>query len=154
MVPTFLRFKWSLLLFVPFLLHAISSLGDIFIIINFNNLKTERLKLDLYLYLDTATRYHWCHFWRNWRGCRTSYKAERWKWGKNRRLGQSFLTHLWYVYVNSTWGEGECNTGQSKSSSQPLLRSGFHYKPLFIKTQTKNFYTKYRNFFTATNNPS
>lgn len=58
-VPTFLRFKWSLLLFVPFPLHAISSLGDIFfIIIILNHLKTERLKLDLSsiqtLLLDTT----------------------------------------------------------------------------------------------------
>lgn len=156
-VPTFLRFKWSLLLFVPFPLHAISSLGDtFFIIINFDNLKTERLKLDLYFYSDTATRYHWCHFWKNWRDCRTSYKVEGWKWVKNSRLGQSFLTHLWYVYVNSTWGEGECNAGQSKSSLQQRLWSGFHYKPLFIKMQTKNFHTKYssRNFFITINNTS
>lgn len=154
MAPTFLRFKWSLLLFAPFPLCAISSLESIFIIINFNHLKTDRLKPDFYFYLDTATRYHWCLFWRNWRCCTTSCKVERWKWVKNSRLGQSFLTHLWYVYVSSTWGEEECNTGQSKSSSQPCLWSGFHYKPLFIKMQTKNFYTKYRNFFTAINNPS
>lgn len=100
-------FRWRLCLWFGdsnglfyYLLHSLFMQfphykTSFFIIISFNHLKTERLKLDLYFYSDTAARYHCCHLWRNWRDCRTSYKLERWKWVKNSRLGQSFLTHLW-----------------------------------------------------------
>lgn len=77
--------------------YLLYSLEDIFL---YHHLKTD-LKLDLYFYSDTATRYHRCHFWRKWRDCRTSHKIKQ-RQQVRPKFSYSFVIYL--CQFNMGWG--------------------------------------------------